>query len=1013
VIEEARTGASLSGSSSTLVVMFAASGFSGLVYETLWAQYLRMLVGSAAVAQSLVLAVFLGGMGLGAWWVSRRTDGWGNLLRRYAWAEAALGILAFVFHPVFMVTSGLLFDRVIPSTDSAVVTQVAPWALAVLLVLGQSVLLGMTFPLMTGAMARRRPAEPGASVAVLYFANTLGGAVGVLSAGFLLVGMVGLPGTMLFGGAINLVVARMAWRYSTHADAPGAPPPEAPGLTTDTTRPRLRRSVPVGLLVAVATFTGLASLAYEIVWIRMLSMLLGSTTHAFELMLSAFLIGLAFGGLWIRSRIDELKDPATSLGLIQVLMGLLAVATLPLYVRLFGVMQSLTSSLEQSVDGYQLFNLASYGMALTVMLPATLLAGMTLPLVTVLLMRSGWGERAIGRAYSFNTVGAVVGALVAIHLGLPLLGLKWTLGTAALLDIAVGTAVLLAATTGVSQIRWGVASVALCAATVAVLSVSWLDPLLLASGVFSRGVDLAETSRREVVAHGDGPTASVALVRDPQGVLTLRTNGKPSASVAAGEASHATSDETVSTLLGVLPLALKPEARSAANVGLGSGLTTHVLLGSPTIDQVTTIEIEPMVVAAAPGFLPRNRRALSDPRSRIVRDDARRFFARSGPPFDIIVTQPSNSWVDGAASLYSLEFYRAAARRLADDGVFVQWVELIGADPRVVTSILGAMASVFPHFAVYSGTGGDMLVAASLSAPLPVPDEATLALPKLTEDLRAVDILNEQDLAIRFTGDETVFRPAIDLVAAPVNSEFRPFVEQSAAQANFVGASAEELLHLYLQPLPVMELLGLTRRAWTHSEVTTTPAFFYTSRTHTAQEFRDQVAALQDTTAEAERTLATLRGDAWSLRHECSIAPSEAEALSALYAIGIAVIADLTPVELERIWTGLESLSCVEELDDVGRQWLALLQAVGRRDRQTILEHVPSLLDDANLTQARARYLLFAGMTAELGSGRPEAALALWNRERGRLYRQVRPPFFFRHLAEVAASLAPRGSTPN
>ena len=191
-----------------------------------------------------------------------------------------------------------------------------------------------------------------------------------------------------------------------------------------------------------AAVTGTASFIYEIGWLRMLSLVLGSTTHSFELMLSAFITGLAFGGLWIKRRIDGIADAVRFSGWVQVLMGCAAVATIPLYVLTFDWMAAILAALAQTEEGYTLFTLLSHGIALLVMVPTTFLAGMTLPLFTNVLMRGREGERAIGRVYAANTVGAIAGVLFAVHVGLPLLGLKLLISLGALLDILLGLALL-------------------------------------------------------------------------------------------------------------------------------------------------------------------------------------------------------------------------------------------------------------------------------------------------------------------------------------------------------------------------------------------------------------------------------------------------------------------------------------------------------------------------------------------------------------------------------------------
>ena len=222
----------------------------------------------------------------------------------------------------------------------------------------------------------------------------------------------------------------------------------------------------------------------------MLSLVLGSSTHAFELMLSAFIFGLAFGGLWIQRRIDRVASSVRYLAWVQLIMGLLALSTLLLYGNTFVVMQWIVNTLSKTDTGYALFNLSSSGIAMAIMIPTTFCAGMTLPLITFTLIKQGWGERSIGAVYAANTVGAILGVLFAIHLGMPSLGLKGLITLGAGLDIALGHSVVLARRSRLSGVT-GTRLLSRPSVSVprrrTLLFIN-LDPYKMASGVYRSGV---------------------------------------------------------------------------------------------------------------------------------------------------------------------------------------------------------------------------------------------------------------------------------------------------------------------------------------------------------------------------------------------------------------------------------------------------------------------------------------------------------------------------------------------
>src|SRR4051812_12938870 len=484
-------------------LLFVVSGFSGLIYESIWTHYLKLFLGHAAYAQSLVLAVFMGGMALGAWQCARFSRRIRNPLRAYALVELAVGLLALVFHQSFVALTDFSFDRIFPAAGGEWTVLAAKLGLAALLILPQSVLLGMTFPLMSAGLARAHPDRAGESVAMLYFTNSLGAVLGILASGFVLIAALGLPGTLRLAGILNLLVGTAVLLMATRTAR--QPIIEQDSATNEET---------ARLLLATAFLTGLASFIYEIAWIRMLSLVLGASTHSFELMLAAFILGLALGGLAVRRRIDagekRAGDPERLLGWVQVAMAVAAAATLPFYDYTFSIMEALMRGLARNDAGYALFNVAGAGIAAAMMLPATFLAGMTLPLLTGALLRRGAGEAAIGKVYAANTLGAIAGVVLTVHVGLPLLGLKGSLIAGALIDAALGLWLL----HRFSPVRKEIALAGAAAlAYFLVIGVGVrLDPNKMTAGVFRHG-ELAATRNAEVLFQKDGKTATVHLVK--------------------------------------------------------------------------------------------------------------------------------------------------------------------------------------------------------------------------------------------------------------------------------------------------------------------------------------------------------------------------------------------------------------------------------------------------------------------------------------------------------------------
>jgi spermidine synthase len=972
---EEQGGPAQSRSRGILFALFTASGFAGLIYESIWTHYLKLFLGHAAYAQALVLAIFMGGMALGSWVSSRRSVRWRNLLAAYAFTEGAIGVLGLVFHEVFTAATGLAYDAVLPRlAGSSVAVSAFKWGLSTALILPQSVLLGMTFPLMAAGVLRASGDRPGRSLAMLYFTNSLGAAAGVLVSGFVLVSIVGLPGTVRIAALINIAVAAAVLPLARRNAQPPLAPPEH----------ERRRDAALLAFLGVALVTGASSFVYEVAWIRMLSLVLGSSTHAFELMLSAFILGLALGGLWIQRRIDGLRSPVRALAYVQVAMGVLALATLFAYGATFEAMSWLIRHLERSDLGYALFNLASNGLSLAIMLPATFCAGTTLPLITFHLMQRGHGEPSIGAVYAANTVGAIAGVFFAIHVGLPSFGLKGLLTAGGALDIALGAALLWSgaaafASRGVPAFL----TVAGAAAIVLTGSLVRLDPRKMASGVYRLGQLVG--AFEEVVFHRDGKTATVSVVGVPGKVLSIRTNGKPDAQLTMAPDLPPEEDEATMILMSAIGMALHPDARTAACIGFGSGLSTHTLLGNPRLSRVDTIEIEPEMVQGAQLFRPRNELAYTDARSRIVFDDAKTYFSAQHGAYDLIISEPSNPWVSGVAGLFSDEFYRLVRRHLAPGGLFVQWMQLYEIDVPLVVSVLKALEANFGDYAAYAANDGDLLIVARVNGTIGSPDLSVLRTPAIAEALGRLAIRSLQDLEVRRVGTRSSWAGLTSSIQVPMNSDYAPVVDQNAVRARFLLLHANQLLVFQKQLFPIVELLSGARGEFPVTSVTRSTSFEGSRRAVEAMWLRDLL--LQRTTAEDQLVESReLHEHARALSRWLEDCERRPVPLTSIIRVFQSMVADLSAGELDQVWWALASSGCPRHFSAQDRDWVALLQAIGRRDGARMATSARRLLAaEPGLSVPSRRYLVAAGMLGSIAQKDLAGARELWSGNAGSL----------------------------
>lgn len=778
-----------------LFAAFAFSGFSGLIYEAIWTNYLKFFLGHAAYAQALVLAMYMGGMAGGAWLAGRYMQRVKNPLTAYAVVEIAIGVSGLLFHRIFLAANGFVFDTVLPGVETPMAVELIRWAFAGILILPQTLLLGATFPLMSVGILRAFPKTPGRSISMLYFTNSMGAVAGVLTSGFILVDAVGLPGTIMTAGLINVVLAIAVYGIQKKL-ALTSPAPAASDGNTPLLRPML----------VIALITGLSSFIYEISWIRMLSMVLGASTHAFELMLSSFILGLALGGLWLRKRIDSYKEPLFALGIIQLLMGLFALGTVLGYNELMKVMSALFRGLQPTEAGYLMFNGSSHLMSMIVMLPTTFMAGMTLPLITLVLFRGGAGESSIGRVYAFNTLGAIIGVVLASMVLLPLVGLKNAIILGAALDLVLAVYLL---GRGSSSRKWQFAAVGVLAASVIGTYITpAFDAKWMSSGIF-RMQGGGSTDRVEILMHRDGRTATIDVRREGN-TLAIGTNGKPDASYTTLESAAPTPDEPTQVLLGALPLLVSPDAKTAAMIGMGAGMSANVLLASDQLKQLDIIEIESAMVDGAKLFGPASSRVFSDPRSRVHIDDAKSFFSAHKRRYDLIISEPSDSWVSGVSNLFTTEFYQRMRGHLSADGVLVQWVPTYGNTPLLVSSIMQALGNNFADYRIYGSTDSVMVILAKVDGKLPELNGQAMQNPALAAIMARVGWTSVNDVHKHEIGRREFLHPAFITSGAPVNSDFFPYVDQHALRAKIVAGNHNHiaLLHMTGIPLPGVNHMG-------------------------------------------------------------------------------------------------------------------------------------------------------------------------------------------------------------
>jgi spermidine synthase len=705
-----------------LLAAYTCSGLAGLVYQVSWTRVLTLYLGHTTAAASAVVGAFLGGLAVGA------AIG-GRLAERLT---ARQSLVAYIVLEVFVAAAAAMVP-----TEMRAVAPLLRWAYAdgapsalfpavrlatcLLMVFVPAVALGATFPIATRWFAAA--ANPARASAWLYALNTAGAATGALLAGFFLIPAIGLIATLGLAVSGSLLAAALVWLAYRRGDlerqsasATAAPPTrkrkKAARQETDDVA---RRPTPAlrWLAAGVLGLTGFASLMHEIVWTRILSLLLGPTVYAFAATLAAVVGGVAIGsaiGAW---GVGRTRQPALWLAGVLALAALATTVTSSLAGR-----EIPRVAVAQLADASMTFESRLWsGVALTaaLIMPTAISLGAAFPfaLAVVGATRTDISSR-FGLVYAINTVGAVSGSLAAGFFFIPVLGLQATLTVVSACLIVAALAVTWCAAQSLASRALAGTTIA-AAALLLVFSPGW-DRELLASGAYlyapfvPKDLPLDTLLRAGTLLYYREGAASTVSVKRLTGTTTLAVDGKTDASNRG--------DMVTQKLVAHLPLLLHESPKRVGIVGLGSGVTLGAALSHP-VDRADVLEISPEVVEASRFFLAENNDALADPRTNLIVGDGRSHLVLTRQQYDVIISEPSNPWIAGVAALFTREFFQAARDRLAPGGVICQWANAYTISDANLRAIVATFRSVFPDGTVWLVGTEDVLMVGS-AGPRPI-----------------------------------------------------------------------------------------------------------------------------------------------------------------------------------------------------------------------------------------------------------------------------------------------------
>jgi spermidine synthase len=807
-----------------IAACFVLSGATGLIYEVLWARMLGLVFGATTLAVSAVLAAFMGGLALGSACGGRLAARFERPLRVYGVIEIGIALYAlavpFLFHLIDLLYP-FIWQQLHPGFYAFSLWR---FLLSFLVLLAPTTLMGATLPVLSATLLRS-DGHGDTSVTRLYACNLFGAIIGTLFAGFLLLPTLGVRHTIWTAATINLligltaIIADLKDRQSSGnltATTESDRSPEA-SLTTLTEPderaledkdesdvsphssgpnylPATERiNGPVVFWLACAFVSGFVTFSAQVAWARVLTMVIGSSTYAFSIVVALFLLGLS-GGAAIVAR--QKTDGHLRRNLLKVELA-----------TAFGLFISLW--VQNRAPGILIRNATAYGInswpgwlalqalvaAMLILLPAFLM-GMVMPLVLVWASRAGakMSVGLVGRSYAVNTLGAIAGAFGTGFLLIPKAGTRFTiLFAAALCIVMAGFAYRPASEKADKDLRVSLAAGASIALIILLLICAPpLNSFDLAAGAYDNLVSALARPQLSVgneqpkingpdahrlLMFKEGPTATVS-VREDWGARSLAINGRTNASD--------TGDMPTQIILGQMPVLFAPRTDNALIVGFASGVSVGSLLQSP-LKSLECVELEPATLEAASYFNHVNHRPLEDARLRLIIDDARTYLRVTSVQYDMIVSEPSHPWVPGVANLFTKEFFELGRSRLRDDGIFVQWVQIYQLSTESLRSVLATYESVFPHvqmFRVGGAAKGKDLILVGSRAPLTLEHLGErMSDTRVNRELARINIKGPEDILAWYVCDETELGPAV--AGAVINTDDNMRIETSAPRESF------------------------------------------------------------------------------------------------------------------------------------------------------------------------------------------------------------------------------------
>ncbi|MBN2416683.1 fused MFS/spermidine synthase [bacterium] len=688
-----------------IYTLFFFSGAFALIYQLCWVKAITLEFGSTTLAVSTVVAVFMGGLALGSFIISKKVDRIAAPLTLYGKLELAIALYALLTPLIFKQVLPLFSLAGIGISDNLIFLFIVRFIIAALLLLGPTVLMGTTLPLLTQFYVNKKT-DAAKKGGILYGINTIGAFAGTLTAGFILLPGLGLAETVygiaLLNGLVGISAILAGKRIETaipHHTVPAKTPKSGtPG------RPTL-----VSLAVAL---TGFAGLACEILWTRTVILVIGGSTYAFSIVLATFLAGLGLGSAIISAVLKSERAEAIKIFyILSLLTAVLVAVTTAVFKYLPWLFIKMYWAFQLDRHPEKIFFIQVFIAGIILFYPAFIMGGLFPAAIRIVKEQGEKIGRKIGQLYAWNTVGSILGSLAAGFILVPLFGMR----TAFLIIIALyclAGVLITALRSSKIYLKHGIILSGTIALLLIILLPEW-NRVLMTAGAYRRSTlnalmrnriasarDLEEglTGQNEILYYKDGLTSTVTVKQTP-----LVVNGiKHRVITVDGKAEGSSiGDMPTQRLSAHFPLLIHPDPKTACVIGMGTGCTAGSASLYP-LTSTTVVEIEPAVVEAARFFKDHNYDLHENPNVDIRVTDGRLFLKLHPDRFDVIISEPSNPWMAGVANLFTREYFELCFKALKQEGIICQWCQLYSISQENLKTMIRTFTAVFPNVYVVS-----------------------------------------------------------------------------------------------------------------------------------------------------------------------------------------------------------------------------------------------------------------------------------------------------------------------